>query len=141
MADTVTSYTNEDGRRWLVKRFTNVSDGTGETNVTKVNATTEGGIVIGGNTIYPGVNLKIVRIQYDCKGMGLRIQWHATTNQDILVCGNADHQDFRPFGGISNPGTASLTGATGSIDFTTINAASGASYSVVLWMTKGIPQK
>ena len=48
--------------------------------------------------------------------------------------------DFKDIGGIQNPGTAALTGSTGSIDFTTVGQTSGASYSVVMHMTKGIPQ-
>ena len=140
MADLVTSQTLEEGPRNLVMRFTNLSDGTGENGVVKVNATAAHGVTIAGNTIYPGVHLKVIGIDYDCKGMGLRIQWVASTNQDILICENADHQDYKRFGGIANPGVVALAGSTGSIAFTTINAAAGASYSVVLRMTKGIPQ-
>ena len=36
MADTVTSQTIQDGQRKAVLKFTNVSDGTGEANVVKV---------------------------------------------------------------------------------------------------------
>lgn len=36
MADAVTSQTIQDGERKAVLKFTNISDGTGETNVVKV---------------------------------------------------------------------------------------------------------
>ena len=139
MADVVTSQTIEDGNRNLVMRFTNLSDGTGETGVVKVNATSQHGIVIGGNTIYPGINLKIVKVKYDIIGMALRIQWVSSSNTDALILnGAADHLSFKEFGGIPVP--AGLSGATGSIAFTTVGAANNSSYTVVLYMTKGIPQ-
>lgn len=140
MADTVTVSTIEDGPRNLVMRFTNNSDGTGETGVVKVNATSAHGVTIAGNTIYPGLHLKIRRVSYAVAGMTLRVQWVATTNADALILSGTDHQDFRSFGGIPNPGVAANAGATGSIAFTTEGQAAGSSYSVVLYMTKGIPQ-
>jgi hypothetical protein len=40
MADAVTSQTIQDGERKAVLKFTNISDGTGETNVVKVDVST-----------------------------------------------------------------------------------------------------
>ena len=86
--DTVTSQTLFNGRRHLVMRFTNESDGTGESGVTKVDATSAtNGVVIQGQTITPGVHLKVTKVEYDVKGMGLRMQFHATSNADMLVLG------------------------------------------------------
>jgi hypothetical protein len=140
MADLVTVQTLFSGPRHLVMRFTNVSDGTGEAGVIKVNATTANGIVVQGQTIFPQTNLKITKCQYDVSGMGLRIQWKATTNEDILVLGGFNTLDFTDIGGIQNPGTANLAGSTGSIAFTTIAAAANATYTVILSMSLGIPQ-
>ncbi len=141
MADTVTSQVLFNGPRHLVMKFTNVSDGTGESGVTKVDATsTTYGVNIQGQTIVPGVHLKITKIDYDIKGMGLRIQWHATSDEDIEVLGGFGVKNYTDIGGIQNPGTVNLPGATGSIDFTTISAALDATYSVVVYMTKGVPQ-
>lgn len=142
MADLVTSQLIFNGPRHAVFRFTNLSDGTGEAGVVKVDATSSGllGVVVQGQTFYPGVHLKIVGIDYDIKSMGLRIQWAAGTNEDIEILGGFGIKKYKDIGGIQNPGTAALTGATGSIAFTTVGANLGASYSVVLRMTKGIPQ-
>ena len=140
MADTVTSQVIEDGNRWLIMRFTNYSDGTGETGVVKVNAASAHGVVIAGQTFYPGLNLKIRKVTYAVLGMVLRVQWVATTNQDALILSGTDHEKFHQFGGIPNPGIAALPGATGSIAFTTQGAVAGSNYSVVLEMTKGVPQ-
>lgn len=143
MANTVTSQVLFNGRRHLVYRFTNYTDGsTNETAVTKIDATASiNGVFIYGQTIVPGVHLKVTKVIYDVKGMGLRILWDATTDVDMLDLGGYGTMDFRDIGGLQNP---LATGATGSILFTTDILAGGttdlASYSVVLHCTKGVPQ-
>lgn len=143
MADAVTTQLLFNGPRHAVFRFTNESDGTGETGVTKIDATSGGllGVIEpGGQTQYPGLHLKITGVDYDIKSMGLRLQFHASSNADMLVLGGFGSLKFAEFGGIQNPGTVALAGSTGSIDFTTVNANLGASYSVVIRCTKGLPQ-
>lgn len=137
MADTVTSQILFNGPRHLVMRFTNVSDDTGETGVVKVNATNTGGVVVQGQTIFPGTHLKVTKCQYDVAGMGLRIQWVASSNVDMLVLNGYGTFDFTDIGGVQNP---LPTGATGSIAFTTIGAVANSTYTIVLSMTKGTPQ-
>lgn len=141
MVDTVTAQVLLKGPRHLVKRFTNVSDGTGESGIKKVDAAgAECAVVVQGQTIHAGVHLKVTRVEYDVKGMGLRIQWDASSPADMLVLGGYDDLDFRDVGGIQNPGTGTLTGSTGSILFTTLGAVANSSYSVVLHCTLGVPQ-
>lgn len=146
MADVVTSQILENGPRRVVMKFTNFSDGTGETAVTKVDATSGGvlGVVVQGQTFYPGINLKIVDMAYDVSdGMAVRVQWVASSAVDIWICrGNGAGPfvwlDSRAgFQGIVN---TAATGATGSIQFTTAGQTAGASYSIMLSMIKGIPQ-
>jgi hypothetical protein len=143
MADLVTSQLLFNGPRHAVFRFTSESDGTGEAGVTKVDATASGplGVIVQGQTFFPGVHLKVIGIDYDIKSMGLRIQWHASTNGDVEVLGGFGTKSYKDFGGIQNPGTVALAGSTGSIDFTTVDANLGASYTVVLRLTKGVPQR
>jgi hypothetical protein len=145
MADTVTSIILENGPRRVVMAFTNVSDGTGESGVVKVNATSSGslGVVVAGQTYYPGVNLKVVDVWYDIGSMKLAMAWdnggNASTN--FMVVGGYGRWpmlDSRGgFQGFVNPNNS---GATGSVKFTTIGAALNSTYSVVLSMTKGVPQ-
>lgn len=143
MADAITSTLLLNGNRHAVYAFTN-DGGTAETGVTKIDATSGGslGVIKQGQTFYPGVHLKITGVRYAVQGMVLRIQWHATTNQDALLLSGSDHLDFRDTGGIQNPGT--MTGVTGSIDFTTDVGTLGTgplpSYFVELTVTKGVPQ-
>jgi hypothetical protein len=146
MADAVTTEILQNGDRYAIVKFTNYSDGTGESAVTKIDATSGGsyGVVIGGRTFYPGVNLKVRRVWYDVKNMGLQVLWHATSDVDAFVLGGFGTFDFRDFGGVSVP--TGVTGITGSIDFTAVPISGvgtggvSAGYTVVLEISKGIPQ-
>lgn len=139
MVDVVTSQILENGPRHITMKFTNVSDGTGESGVVKVDATAAGvlGVVVQGQTQFPVTHLKVQEIDYDIKSMGLRIQWVGTPNVDMEVLGGFGVKNYRRSGPIQNP---KATGATGSIAFTTVNANLNASYTVVLKMLKGLPQ-
>lgn len=144
MADVVTSQLLENGPRFAVYKFTNVSDGTGENQVIKVDATATGplGDVVQGQTFYPGVHLKVVDIKYSVFSMGLRIQWVASSYLDMMVLQATDHWQFLDerggFGGLYVPGTTA--GATGSIAFTTVGAALGSGYTIIMKLVKAIPQ-
>ncbi len=124
MADAVASQTLLNGARRVVMKFTNVSDGTGESAVKKVDASD-----------LSTTALKIDRIHYSTSGMGVRIIWDATTDVDAFLIGpdQTGCMDFSAFGGlINNAGT----GVTGDILFTTIGHSSGDVYSVILEMSK-----
>src|SRR6202007_2818815 len=109
MADVVTTQVSENGPRFAVYKFTNASDGTGEAGVVKVDATSTGplGVPVQGQTFYPGTHIKIVDLKYSVFSMGLRIQWVANANSDILVLQATDHWQFLDerggFGGLSVP--------------------------------------
>ncbi|HUY05006.1 MAG TPA: hypothetical protein VMV33_17140 [Rhodocyclaceae bacterium] len=142
MVDIVTSQVLENGASRLVMKFTNLSDGTGEMGVVKVDATdVTYANRVQGNVMLPGTSLKITGLWYDVASMGLRLQWAATVATDILVLGGFGQWGFRDlrggFQGLINPKAA---GATGSIQFSTIGAAANSSYSVILEMIKGVPQ-
>lgn len=132
MADVVTSQTIINGPRNLVMKFTNESDGTGESAVTKVDATSSTFAV---NGTVPGVHLKVTRIHYDVKGGAVRLLWDATTDTDMEILGGYGEFNYKRFAGLTNPNAA---GATGSILFTTVGFVSGSSYAITLEMTKGV---
>lgn len=141
MADVVTSTLLENGNRNWAYRFTNFSDGTGETAVAKVDGSASGplGVTIAGQTFYPGVHIKITEIRFQVTDMSLRIQWDATAAADaVILSPGADTLKFKKVGGIFIP--VGLTGATGKILFTTIGQQVNSSYTVVMYGTKGIQQ-
>ena len=130
MADAVTSQIIFDGTRTAVMKFTNISDGTGESAVLKVDVSALTGFQ--GKTC-TGVN--IVTLDAMTVGMGVDILWDATTDVICYTIG-ADQFvsfDFARFGGITNNAGS---GKTGDIMFTTVGATAGDRYTIVLEMTK-----
>lgn len=130
MADTVTSQTIINGPRNLIMKFTNESDGTGESAVKKVDAQSA---TFANQGVVPGVHLKIARVTFTVSGGELRMQWDASSATDIDIPAYTGTQDYTFFGGLTNPNAA---GATGSILFTTVGFTAGSSYTVVLEMLK-----
>lgn len=143
MVDVVTSQWLVNGPRYAVGKFTNVSDGTGEAGVIKVDATATGplGWLTKGNMLYPGIHLTLAEIKFSVSQMALLMEWQATANVDLLALGTSDHwllsNERLGFAGLTvPPGTP---GATGSILFRTVGAAANSTYSVILTFTKNIP--
>jgi hypothetical protein len=145
MPNVLSSQILENGPRFIVAKYTNVSDGTAETGVTKLDATSTGpfGIQRSGQMFYPGVHLSIVSIWFSVAGMALRLQWRATANVDIVVLTQSDSWIFLDhrggFGGLTPP--VGVAGITGSIDFTTVGAAANSAYTVILKCTKNAGQE
>ena len=131
MADAVTSQTIIDGERTAVMKFTNVSDGTGESAVTKVDVSALSKNRLGASC----ASVQINKVWYVTAGMGVNILFDATA--DVLAMGlPADSEgtlDFSSFTGIPNNAGS---GKTGDIQFTTVGHTSGDTYMVVLELIK-----
>jgi hypothetical protein len=127
MADNVTSQTILDGERLFIAKYTNISDGTGETAVVKVDVSTLNPSASG--NACNGV--KINKIWMAAHGMEVRILWDADVNLLAWqVTSNGPYlMDFSSFGGISNN---SGTGRNGDIAFSTHDASAGDSYTIIL---------
>lgn len=129
MADAVTSQTVFDGERMAVMKFTNISDGTGETAVLKVNVSALTSNASG--KACDGVTIE--RVHYTIGGMAVSVLWDATTDVPTLVL--ASGQSTLDFTKIQIPNDAGA-GVTGNILFTTIGASSGDTYTIMLEMVK-----
>lgn len=127
MVDTVATQTLLDGERLVIQKFTNISDGTGETGVNKVIvanlAPNAFGVACSG--------VKINKIWATTHGMEVRILWDATTDMlTWMIPQNTNYfMDFEIFGGLTNNAG---TGKTGNIAFTTSDASAGDMYTIVL---------
>ena len=132
MADTVTSTTIQDGERTSVLRFTNVSDGTGESAVVKGDASALAAMTSGSKS----TNIKIMKCWWSISGMDVDMLFDASTNilALSLTSDGAGYLDFTSFGGL--PNTAG-SGKTGDIVFTTRNHTSGDTYFIILEVQKG----
>lgn len=131
MADAVATQILFDGEREAIMKFTNLSDGTGETKVAKV---------IPGNLNKSASNkactgVTITKIYMMTHGMEVLIYWDATT--DVLVTSvpqNTNYvADYEKIGGLwDNSGT----GKTGQVLFSTADASAGDAYTIILEMVK-----
>ena len=131
MADAVTSQTILDGDRLAIFKFTNISDGTGETAVTKIDVST----LAADQYNQPCTGCKINKVWALTQGMSVRILWDATADVPcIIVPENQMYKMcFDEFGGLSNNAG---TGKNGDVLFTTGSAASGDTYTIVLEVIK-----
>ena len=127
MADTVTTQTIADtsGLKFVVK-MTSMSDGTGETDVKKVDASeltfmTEDG------------NRKISKIWYSVNTANpksaVELIWDGATNATARFLNGQSHFDFRPSGDeIPNNATT----PTGDVLLSTKNFANGDNYTIII---------
>lgn len=131
MADAVASQTLFDGERKAIMKFTNTSDGTGETNVVKVNPALLSPSAAGGACD----RVTITKITALTHGMEVVLKWKASTPVVIetIPQNNNYQQDFENIGGLTNNAG---TGVDGAITFTTADASAGDTYTVVLEMVK-----
>lgn len=131
MADAVTSQTILDGDRLAIFKFTNISDGTGETAVTKIDVST----LAPDQYNQPCTGCKINKVWALTQGMSVRVLWDATTDVPcILIPENQMYtMSFNEFGGLSNNAG---TGKNGDVLFTTGGAASGDTYTIILEVIK-----
>ena len=136
MADAVTSQTLSDGGTTAVVKLTNISDGSGESSVAKVD-------VSGLTSAADGTDCSRVHIEqiwYDIGGMRVALEWNATSNVVAAVLGGSaaagpgsGHMDFRSFGGLKNNAGG---GINGDIDLTTHGHTSHDHYTIVLQLRK-----
>ena len=131
MADVVASQTIIDGQKTAVLKLTNVSDGTGEANVVKVDVSAlesnPSGIACS--------EVRIVRVSHAIVGMSVQLFFNATANVLLIELAESSngHMNFGDFGGIPNNAGS---GKNGDVLFTTKGHSSGDTYSIVLEMLK-----
>lgn len=127
MADAVTSQIILDGERLFIGKFTNISDSGGETGVVKIDVSALSPSASG--NACNGV--KINKIWAQTYGMGVDILWDATTD---LICETIPENqfylmDYSSFGGLPNNAG---TGKTGDVLFSTVGAAAGDRYTIII---------
>jgi len=131
MADAVTSQTIIDGGRSCIMKFTNVSDGSGESAVAKVDVSA----LTSNSRGVACSEVRVMRISHAIVGMSVQLFFNATSNVLLMELAESSngHMDFTDFGGIPNNAGS---GKDGDILFTTKGHSSGDTYSIVLEMVK-----
>ena len=137
MADAVTSQIigdNVSAKNILVK-LTNISDGTGESAVAKVDVSTLAKSRSGDDCS----RVNIEEIYYDIFGMRVDLLWNASSNVICKVLGSngahttSGYMDFRDFGGITNNAGS---GVNGDLLLTTTGHTDGDHYTIILKLSK-----
>jgi|TARA_R100001460_G_scaffold10962_6_gene25706 hypothetical protein len=131
MADAVATQTIQDGERNVVMRFTNVSDGTGESAVKKVDVS-----ALAANSAGQAcTEVHIQRIYWMTVGMSVKLEFDASTNV-LLTHIPADATGDEYYDNFTAIPNNAGSGKTGDIDFTTVGHSSGDSYTIILEMIK-----
>ena len=137
MADAVTSQTLSDGDTTAVMKFTNISDGSGEASVVKVDVSA---LTANSSTAAACSRVHITQVWYAISGMRIDLEWAATTNVKALILGGGvaleptnGHFDFRSFGGIKNNAGS---GIDGDVALTTLHHTSNDAYTIILELKK-----
>ena len=129
MANATTSQTIQDGDRIAVMKFTNISDGTEEAAVLKVDVSA---LRAESGTEKACDGVTIQQIWYDCSGMAVDILWDASTDVICWTLSGYGFYDFRQAGPLTN----NASSPTGDIMFTTKGATDGDRYTVMMAMRK-----
>jgi hypothetical protein len=136
MADTVTSQIINDGPKNYVVRLLNLSDGTGENNVKKVDISTVTFPLNASNK-----HLILLKYNFSTFNMGVILKWEASVPTQMMFFPPnwTDEHDYTDHGGIPNDGG---TGKTGSVLLSTLgvdggtSTINGARYDITLWFRK-----
>ena len=131
MADAVTSQKLIDDDRILVYKFTNISDGSGEASVQKIDVS---GLDTN-NLVETCTRITLTQLWYDIGGLRVALEWDATSNVVCAILGGSaaagvvsGHFDFKKFGGVANNAGS---GITGDLDLTTHGHTAHDHYTIV----------
>lgn len=131
MADAVDTHVLFKGNRKYTVRLTNISDGTGEATVKKVDRST----LIGPDKVNAPAKLVLEEASWNVQGFtSVRLLWDDTTDELMSAFAGVGYNDYRPWGGLvpSTDASADVTADKGDILLTTAGAAAGATYDILL---------
>lgn len=128
MADTVDVDVLQNDKFTYAIHMTCISDATGESNVTKIDRSAL--LNIGG--VAP-VAIDIMEVRWAIQGFSyVKLSWdHSTDDVALLLNGNG-YDNFEERGGLRDPRSSAVTGASGDLLLTSVGAASGATYDITL---------
>lgn len=138
MADAVTARKIREDNEFIVYHLTNISDGTGESAVAKVD---KSAINVASDGAEPD-SLDIQSVRWNIQGFtSVRILWDHTTDDVALTLSGSGYDVFGPTdvgdtaqrAGLKDPRSS---GQTGDILLTTSGGASGSTYDITLVLRK-----
>ena len=125
MADAVDTLVIRNSPREYAARFTNLSDGTGEAGVVKIDIST----LTGPLAVAPSA-VKVLEIAWAMQGFtSIRLHWDHTTDDEIAILSGVGHRNYESEGGLMDPRSS---GGTGDVLLTTEGEAAGATYDIAI---------
>ena len=125
MADTVTTQVVQNTKDRYVLHLTGISDGTGETNVIKIDKSTLTDVI---GVEPPRIIIQTAR--WGIQGFSyIKITWDHATDATALVLNGNGYDSWEDAGGLRD---TLLNDSTGDLFLTSIGAASGATYDITL---------
>jgi len=126
MADTTDVQYIFKGTRKIKVKLTGISDGTGETTISKVDISS----LIGPDGTAPTKTV-VESIEANVQGFSsVKLYWDHTANDELAVLGTGfSYYDWNDVGGFTDPGS---TGGTGDILLTSTGATATATYDIVI---------
>lgn len=126
MADTVNSTVLQSGGRRHIVQIMNISDGTGESAVIKVDRST----LVNNDGIEPA-KMALEEITWSIQGFtSVRLAWDHTADDELVTLSTGNgYFNFKDIGCLQDPASA---GGTGDIVLTTAGAVANATYDITL---------
>jgi hypothetical protein len=129
MADTVTSQKLKDHATAWAYKFTNESDGTGESNVLKVDVS---GLVAAANSALTNQRVSINKIAWSIAGANTKVKlmWSGDAPNTIVYLSGTGTMDLAT--NLTAPITNNIANTIGDIYLSTFGHVAGAGYTVIV---------
>ena len=128
MADTVDVDVLHNDKQTYVVHMTCLSDATGETNVTKIDRSA----LTNTNGVAP-VGIDILEVRWAIQGMTyVKLSWDHSTDDVIMYLTASGYENFEEFGGLKDPRSSAVTGASGDILLSSVGAVATGTYDITL---------
>ena len=125
MADAVDSRVLRSDKTHYTIHLTNISDGTGESAVAKIDKSA----LTGPDNTEPR-KLAILSARWAIQGFtSVRLLFDHSTDDEFMVLANNGYENYEEVGGFADPASS---GGTGDLLLTTAGAVSGATYDITL---------
>lgn len=134
MADTVTNAGKpslSNASRYVV-HLTGISDGTGESNVVKIDRSA---LTLPNSSSAAPSRISIVSARWNMQGFSyIKLAWDHTADDTIMVLNGSGYDNFEDYGNLVDPNTSgdAITGAIGDVLLTSIGGAAGSTYDITL---------
>lgn len=129
MADIVTTQKLKDHSTAYSFKFTNESDGTGETNVLKVDVSD---LIAVSNSAHTTQRVSINKLSWSIAGANTKVKlmWSGDTPNTIVYLSGTGNFDL--VSNLTSPLTVSTANSNGDIFLSTLGAVAGSGYTVII---------